>query len=142
MPAPTFNSVALVDDSWVWTPSGPTARVSTGAMPGIDGVFIHDNGVGAGGHTVTGNLVSDSQGTADAAIADLTAKIAVKRALLSDGVAVFVDSGGTSHTFCKLVSYSVGAIVQEEDVGAGTWRARRSVTATLIDQDTTQVTAP
>lgn len=140
MPAPTFNSVTLIDEAWQMRDVGPRSRHYMGELPGVNGEFLHDAGEGAARYMVTGFIKSSVQTTAVLAHSALRAVLAAKHDLLAAGVAAFVDTAGISHTYCKLAQYVQAGDV--EIMGAGSaFYGRMAVQAAIIDLDPSQTGA-
>jgi hypothetical protein len=101
---PTFNGVSLLTDSETQADTAPVARASLADMPGVNGSYVQQAGLGAKQITIEGFLEASST-TYALAMTALRAAIATVRAQVGSLPATLVDCSAASVANCLLQEY-------------------------------------
>ena len=132
MAAPTFNAVDLTAHAEKEIIGSPVDRSFRETMPGVNGAFSQDNGIGPRTITVTGMQSATSSSSAADAAATLKTLIRAIQDYVGS-VAEYVGADSASYPTTSLASYVHGPIVAS--ITGTTYTAYAPITATIIDLD-------
>lgn len=135
MSVPTFAGSSLVTDSERQADGSPRARVSLAEIPGVNGAYAQQAGLGAKEIVVEGVLMGTSNTSSALALAALRTAMAGVRALVGNAPNTFVDCSATSISNCLLQAYDqVGPFLT--GLSGTNYAARAAVRAVILVLDT------
>ena len=126
---------ALADSGYSTYVGSPDPRISTHALPAIDGVFVGLFGVGPRQIVGQGFLAGAAHATAATAIKNVKSDLTDLQALVGEGVYSYTDTDGVAYTNCVLLSVQPAGPCIAHKEGATGYIGRVPVTFSILQQD-------
>ncbi len=108
------------------------ARFTAGKMPGVDGTYIQQFGLGATGYSVTGQLEAAAKATTELATEDLELNIATFKTYINAAPSTLSGTAPLlSYDNCILLSYDKAGPILHERTSTGDYKAFCPIVATF-----------